>query len=139
MKNTILQQVQQGNFLDNGIFIGLVAVGGVLLIQLLFPPGTRTVSRRYWLDHIYNWQGLPFLGWIGQVIDKKYLREYRCPSCNKLLAKGFLSHKDSVLEVKCRNCATICLFQGEDAEIVEKRAEFLKKGIVPDTDEIAPT
>lgn len=75
------------------------------------------------------------LGAIVSPIDPKYLREYRCPSCNKLLAKGVLADKDSVLEVKCRGCSTICLFKGEDAEIVKKRSELLKTGVIPDTEE----
>gem|GEM_PF-1992020 len=33
-------------------------------------------------------------------VEKKLLKEYRCPVCNKLLGKGFLTHKDSYLQVK---------------------------------------
>jgi len=68
-------------------------------------------------------------------VDRKYLREYRCPSCHKLLAKGYLHQTQSFLEVKCRNCSTICIFQGEDAENISKRSELLKQGLVPDTDQ----
>lgn len=118
-------------------FFSIGAFAGVLLIQLFFPKGTRTISRRLFLD---NFQHL--LGGVTAIpgfvagIDSKYLREYRCPTCHKLLAKGYLFHKDDVLEVKCRGCSTIHLFKGEDAEIIEKRSELLKKGLIPDTEKI---
>lgn len=63
-------------------------------------------------------------------VDRRYLREYRCPTCNKLLSKGYLSDQDSYLEVKCRGCNTICLFQGEDKEIIQTRAELIKDGLI---------
>lgn len=37
-------------------------------------------------------------------------REYRCPSCHKLLFKGVLV--DSEVEVKCRGCGNINTFHG---------------------------
>ena len=68
------------------------------------------------------------------MIDPKYLKEYRCPDCNKLLCKGVLTSGQSVLEVKCRNCHRLCLFTGEDAEIVSHRSVLIKQGLIPDTD-----
>jgi len=38
-------------------------------------------------------------------------KEYRCPSCNKLLFKGLLV--DSEVEVKCRGCGNLTPFTGE--------------------------
>jgi DNA-directed RNA polymerase subunit RPC12/RpoP len=38
-------------------------------------------------------------------------KEYRCPSCRKLLFKGLLV--DSEVEVKCRGCGNFHLFSGE--------------------------
>lgn len=67
---------------------------------------------------------------IYQTVERRYLKEYRCPSCNKLLSKGHLSTKDSYLEVKCRGCNTICLFEGEDKEIIQTRAELIKGGVI---------
>lgn len=67
-------------------------------------------------------------------LDKKYLKEYRCPTCNKLLAKGSMSSHDDLLEVKCRGCSTICLFRGEHAEIVKERSRLIKEGIIPGDD-----
>lgn len=67
-------------------------------------------------------------------IDSKYLREYRCPTCNKLLGKGFLKDKDSYLEIKCRGCGNLYTFTGEDKEILQVRHELLKNGEIPDTE-----
>ncbi|MBI2003534.1 MAG: Com family DNA-binding transcriptional regulator [Parcubacteria group bacterium] len=80
--------------------------------------------------------GLIMLPGLAAGIDNKYLREYRCPSCHKLLAKGQLNHRDDILEVKCRGCSTICLFKGEDAEIIEKRSGLLRQGLIPDPDKV---
>ncbi len=68
------------------------------------------------------------------MIDPKYLKEYRCPDCHKLLCKGFLSDAGSALEVKCRGCGKMCLFTGTDAEIVKHRSELIQQGLIPDTD-----
>lgn len=62
------------------------------------------------------------------------LKEYRCQICNKLLCKGFLKDKESELEVKCRGCGTLCIFHGPNAEMLKKRAELMKHGLIPDTD-----
>lgn len=70
------------------------------------------------------------------MIDPKYLQEYRCDDCNKLLCKGYLSNVLSTLEVKCRGCGKICFFQGEDADIVSTRSVLIKQGLIPDTDEL---
>ena len=67
-------------------------------------------------------------------MDNKFLREYRCKICKKLLCKGCLHTSNSALEVKCKGCGNICTFYGEDAEIVSKRADLMKKGLIPDTD-----
>ena len=69
-----------------------------------------------------------------QTINPKLLVEYRCHECNKLLCKGFLTGKENVLEVKCRGCGRMCLFYGEDAEIVKQRSVLIKQGLIPDTD-----
>lgn len=37
-------------------------------------------------------------------------KEYRCPTCNKLLFKGLLV--DSEVEVKCRGCGNLHPFTG---------------------------
>ncbi len=73
---------------------------------------------------------------IGAMVDldKKYLREYRCPTCNKLLGKGFLQDKNSYLEIKCRGCGNMYTFTGEDKEILTIRHELLEKGELPDTE-----
>jgi len=68
------------------------------------------------------------------TIDPKFLIEYRCPDCSKLLCKGFLTGSENVLEVKCRGCGKICLFHGEDAEIVRQRSVLIRQGLIPDTD-----
>ncbi|MDO8659176.1 MAG: Com family DNA-binding transcriptional regulator [Candidatus Parcubacteria bacterium] len=67
-------------------------------------------------------------------MDTKFLREYRCKNCHRLLCKGHLSTIDDALEVKCKSCGNVCLFRGEDAEIVAKRAVLIKQGLIPDTD-----
>jgi phage FluMu protein Com len=41
-------------------------------------------------------------------------KEYRCPSCNKLLFKGLLV--DSEVEVKCRGCGQLHSIIGESKE-----------------------
>ncbi|MBI2013192.1 MAG: Com family DNA-binding transcriptional regulator, partial [Candidatus Colwellbacteria bacterium] len=117
------------------LFFKFAIFAGVLLIQLFFPKGTRTMSRRIFIEN-FNFlrDGLIVFPWFAGEVEKKYLREYRCPACHKLLAKGQLNHRDDLLEVKCRGCSTICLFQGEDAEIIEKRSIFLKQGLIPDPD-----
>lgn len=69
-----------------------------------------------------------------KVVDKKYLREYRCPSCHKLLAKGTLFALGEFLEVKCRGCHTVCVFKGEDVGIVTERARLIKEGIIKTED-----
>lgn len=103
------------------------------IINLLM---TRTIYRAAALslhpDTLY-YCGL-FLGSVLQQVDRKYLREYRCPSCNKLLSKGFLRDKQSFLEVKCRGCGHLATFQGEDKEIIEVRSELLQEGSIPDTE-----
>jgi phage FluMu protein Com len=68
------------------------------------------------------------------TIDPKYLTEYRCPDCHKLLCKGMLSGSENILEVKCRGCGRICQFQGDDANIVMHRSVLIKHGLIPDTD-----
>lgn len=67
-------------------------------------------------------------------IDKKYLREFRCPNDNKLLAKGFLQDSGSVLEAKCRACGQVNYFQGEEKEILKTRQVLLRQGKIPDTE-----
>ena len=113
-----------------------VVLGGLVLliavfIQLFFPPGTRTISRRTWIE---NFDSL-FKGnfWAGLIlmITPQHLKEYRCPECNKLLAKGSLRHKDDVLEVKCRGCSGVYLFRGENAEIIEKRSDLPEEELIP--------
>jgi len=42
-----------------------------------------------------------------------YHKEYRCIDCKKLMFKGFLI--ESEIEVKCKKCGKLNLFQGEDA------------------------
>ncbi len=79
-------------------------------------------------------QGIGLALLAGLSIDKKYLKEYRCPNDNKLLAKGFLKDSGSVLEAKCRSCGQISYFQGEDIDILITRKELLKKGQIPDTE-----
>lgn len=69
-------------------------------------------------------------------MDKKFLREYRCKNCHRLLCKGHLSTVDDALEVKCKSCGRVCFFHGEDAEIVAQRAILIKQGLILDTDEI---
>src|SRR3989344_2491678 len=119
----------------NDLFFKFAILAGVLLIQLFFPKGTRTISRRMFLDNLYSLQNSLFaIPGLALGIDKKYLREYRCQTCQKLLAKGQLKHKEDVLEVKCRGCSNICLFSGEDAEIIKKRSVLLKQGLIPDTE-----
>lgn len=123
------------NLWEDKRFLKFFVLAGVLFIQLFFPKGTRTISRRLFIENFhYGHNGLIAFPWFVAELDKKYLREYRCPSCRKLLAKGYLIHKDDMLEVKCRGCSTICFFQGEDAEIIEKRSIFFKKGLIPDPD-----
>lgn len=68
------------------------------------------------------------------MLDPKYLIEYRCPVCRKLLCKGHLTTADNILEVKCRGCGKICTFIGEDAHIVKERSVLIRQGLVPDTD-----
>lgn len=68
-------------------------------------------------------------------IDPKYLKEYRCPECNKLLCKGImLLREGTVLEVKCKNCHVLRTFMGPDIEVLQKRAILIKQGLIPDTD-----
>lgn len=67
-------------------------------------------------------------------MDQRFLKEYRCKNCNKLLCKGSLSGSETFLEVKCRGCGLICVFHGEDAEIVINRSVLIKQGLIPDTD-----
>lgn len=125
----------KNHFYSNINLFSIGAFAGVLLIQLFFPKGTRTISRRLFIENFHHLQnGLMAIPGFVAGIDSKYLREYRCPTCHKLLAKGYLFHKDDVLEVKCRGCSTICLFKGEDAEIIQKRSELLKQGLIPDTE-----
>ena len=68
------------------------------------------------------------------MIDSKYLTEYRCPDCHKLLCKGLLSDNASILEVKCRGCGKLAQFTGEDAHIVKERSVLIAQGLIPDTD-----
>lgn len=42
------------------------------------------------------------------------IRDYRCPSCNKLLFKGILV--DSEVEAKCRGCGKLHTFHGEQKD-----------------------
>lgn len=72
-------------------------------------------------------------------VDPKYLKEYRCPSCRKLLCKGFMNDNESVLEVKCRGCAMLVTFHGNDAEILAHRGILIRQGLIPDTDDDAET
>ena len=72
---------------------------------------------------------------MNPEVDKKYLREYRCIVCNKLLCKGRLSDGNSFLEVKCRGCGNIVMFYGDDREIVATRSTLIRKGLIPDTDQ----
>lgn len=116
------------------LFIGVAVLSVAVLIQMFFPPGTRTISRKTWMENFGSIFKSGFWGMLASTIPSKYLKEYRCPSCNKLLAKGNLTHKDDVLEVKCRGCSGVYLFRGEDADIIEKRSEFLKEGLIPDPD-----
>jgi hypothetical protein len=44
-----------------------------------------------------------------------------------------MSSHDDILEVKCRGCGTICIFQGEHAEIVKERSRLIKDGIIKDS------
>ncbi|MDO8521488.1 MAG: Com family DNA-binding transcriptional regulator [bacterium] len=63
-------------------------------------------------------------------------KEYRCPSCNKLLFKGLLV--DSEVEVKCRGCSGLNMFHGEAKEKLlcfkencpnrKSRGDVLKEG-----------
>ena len=108
--------------LDNRF--GLIVA--MMIIQFVMPHGTRRITR----ESILAW----VLGTAQISIDPKYLREYRCPNCNKLLAKGNLKHKEDVLEVKCRGCSGVYLFKGEDADIIEKRSVYLQEGLIPDPD-----
>ena len=78
--------------------------------------------------------GVIAIGLTMHQIDKKYLREFRCPTDNKLLAKGFLTDSGSVLEAKCRVCGTVSLFRGEDREIIKTRQILLRQGKIPDTE-----
>lgn len=71
---------------------------------------------------------------MNSILDSKFLREYRCSNCAKLLCKGTLHGNESVLEVKCRGCGKLCSFYGEDAEIVTHRSVLIKHGLIPDTD-----
>ncbi|OGZ10578.1 MAG: hypothetical protein A3D65_05835 [Candidatus Lloydbacteria bacterium RIFCSPHIGHO2_02_FULL_50_13] len=41
-------------------------------------------------------------------------KEYRCPTCRKLLFKGLLI--DSEVEAKCRGCGELNIFRGEPKE-----------------------
>ncbi len=68
------------------------------------------------------------------AIDPKVLTEYRCRNCRKLLCKGLLEGRGTLLEVKCRGCGRLCLFQGEDAEIIRRRSILIREGLIPDTD-----
>lgn len=65
-------------------------------------------------------------------MDLKYLREYHCKSCDKLLCKGVLNDKESCLEVKCRKCHTVSVFTGLDSEIIKKRSVLITQGLIPD-------
>ena len=69
------------------------------------------------------------------MVDSKYLTEYRCPACRKLLCKGYLRDDSSVLEVKCRGCGKVVQFTGADAEIVKERSVLITQGLIPDTDQ----
>jgi phage FluMu protein Com len=88
------------------------------------------VNRAILLSYLYDSSkhALFFGSSLFVAINPKYLREYRCPSCHKLLAKGTMYDDNSVLEVKCRGCHTVCIFHGEDAEIIKKRAQLIKEG-----------
>lgn len=68
------------------------------------------------------------------IINPKLLKEYRCPACNKLLAKGIMTQKDDFLEVKCRGCKSMCHFYGEHAKVLIQRAKLIKQGVLPDTE-----
>ncbi len=118
---------------DN-FFLGILILSIAALIQILFPPGTRTITRKAFTDNAEHLFKHGLFGFLGTTIPAKYLKEYRCPDCNKLLAKGNLKHKDDVLEVKCKGCSNIHMFTGEDADIIEKRSEYLREGLIPDPD-----
>ena len=88
------------------------------------------VNRAILLSYLYDStkHALFFSSSLAVAIHPKYLREYRCPTCQKLLAKGIMYDNNTVLEVKCRGCHTVCIFHGEDAEIIKKRAQLIEEG-----------
>jgi phage FluMu protein Com len=102
-------------------------------LEAIAVPAKRAMRYVQYLDlMIVPAKSFFFLGWAA--IDKKYLREYRCPTCHKLLAKGTLIEKGGALEVKCRGCHTVCLFQGGDADIVRERARLMEEGKISSKD-----
>ena len=74
--------------------------------------------------------GLAWVPFVVGEIDRRLLREYRCPTCDKLLSKGFLKDKDSYLEVMCKNCKKVQFFTGEDAEIIKARHDLINRGVI---------
>lgn len=86
-----------------------------------------------YFSHLSQYGSIALIGALTTV-DPKYLIEYRCPTDNKLLAKGFLKDSGSMLEAKCRSCGRVSMFTGEDKEILKVRKELLKTGQIPDTE-----
>lgn len=84
------------------------------------------------IPYIAQYSSVALMGVLS--VHPKYLTEYRCPTDNKLLAKGFLKDSGSVLEAKCRSCGKVSIFSGEVKEILITRQELLKTGQIPDTE-----
>jgi len=45
----------------------------------------------------------------------KFLKEYRCPNCNKLFFKGDLLH--GTIEIKCKNCKQFVTVNGKNCQL----------------------
>lgn len=45
----------------------------------------------------------------------KFLKEYRCPNCNKLFFKGDLLH--GTIEIKCKNCKQFVTLNGKNCQL----------------------
>ncbi len=83
--------------------------------QVFLSRNSRS-SRSWWFLYYQS---------MKVVIDKKYLNEYRCKGCDKLLCKGYLQQVDNYLEVKCRNCKRVCSYGEKDAEIIRVRSVLI--------------
>ena len=57
-------------------------------------------------------------GTLGEEI-----KEFRCPSCNRLLFKGDLTPASHV-EIKCRRCHSITNFKGRVGEGRDNETKF---------------